>query len=174
MVSLRLGRKYNCIQEVMTSDISPKVRGGAEEEEEDGTIINNNNRSGSGSFFCIITLFWAKRRDYSRGICRADQESTVPSCRVKKVMIIICLVRLQSSICLLNRFMSCYSTIHSYTYSATEKQMSHAYSCLPFHDQRTLVQLVCGVVLGAALWPLRMRSARPAAGHAWLMDVRLT
>lgn len=104
MVSLRSGRKYNCIQEVITSDISLKARGGEEEEEEeDGTIIDNNNRSGSGSFFCIITLFWAKRRDYSRGICRADQESTVPSCRVKKVIIIICLVRLQSSICLLNR-----------------------------------------------------------------------
>jgi hypothetical protein len=105
MVSLRLRRKYNCIQEAITSDISPKARGGEEEEEEeeDGLIINNNNRSGSGSFFCIITLFWAKRRDYSRGICRADQESTVPSCRVKKVTIIICLVRLQSSICLLNR-----------------------------------------------------------------------
>ena len=104
MVSLRLRRKYNCIQEAITSDISPKARGGEEgEEEEDGLIINNNNRSGSGSFFCIITPFWAKRRDYSRGICRADQESTVPSCRVKKVIIIICLVRLQSSICLLNR-----------------------------------------------------------------------
>jgi hypothetical protein len=41
MVSLRLGRKYNCIQEVSTFSMMPKTEGG-EEEGEDGIIINNN------------------------------------------------------------------------------------------------------------------------------------
>lgn len=79
-MSLRFGRKYNCIciQEALFLNISPPSESGEDEEEEDGIIINNNNRSGSGSFFCIII-------DYSRGICRADQESTVPCCRVKSV-----------------------------------------------------------------------------------------
>jgi hypothetical protein len=42
----------------------------------------NNDRSGSESFSCII-LNRAKPTDHSRAICRADQESTVPCCRVK-------------------------------------------------------------------------------------------
>jgi hypothetical protein len=89
-VSKRLGQKYQCVQEVRTSTNSQTKR----RRREWMTFINNG-RSGSESFSCIIILNWAKPTDHSRAIGRADQESTVPCCRVKTLY----LVRLQSFIC---------------------------------------------------------------------------
>jgi hypothetical protein len=59
MVSLRLGQKYHCLQEGLQGQ---KV--GTKRRKTESSLLISNSQSGSGSFSCIVTLNWAKQRDY--------------------------------------------------------------------------------------------------------------